>query len=349
MSLGSVMLDVAGIELSTEDKEVLLHPAVGGVILFSRNFESVDQLEKLIADIHALREPHLLVAVDHEGGRVQRFIDGFTRLPAARRIGELYDHNNMSAKALAEKTGWLMAIELRSIGLDFSFAPVVDIDYQMCKVIGDRSFHSDPHVVYELAHAYIKGMDAAGMAAVAKHFPGHGAVSGDSHLTIPVDDRQFATIYQNDIYPYRLLITNSLAGVMPAHVIYDKNDQRPAGFSAFWLKKVLREQLGFNGVIFSDDIDMQGASEAGQNYADRADAALHAGCDMVLVCNNRAGAINVLDSLSDWSNPITSTRLARMHGRHLITRHELRKSTRWHETMNLIQRYVDEPSLDLDF
>jgi len=349
MSLGPVILDIADIELSKEDEEVLRHPAVGGVILFSRNYESVEQLEKLVVDIHALRDPHLLIAVDHEGGRVQRFIDGFTRLPAARRIGELYDHNRTSAKSLAEKTGWLMAVELRSIGLDFSFAPVVDIDYQICSVIGDRAFHSDPHVVYELAYAYIRGMDQAGMAAVAKHFPGHGAVSGDSHLMIPVDDRQFATIYQNDIYPYRMLITNSLAGIMPAHVIYDKNDNRPAGFSAYWLKKVLREQLGFNGVIFSDDINMQGASEAGENYADRAAAAFDAGCDIVLVCNNRSGAIDVLDSLTNWSNPITNSRLARMHGRHPITRTELRKSTHWHEVMNLIQRYVDEPSFDLEF
>ena len=238
MSLGPVMLDVGSIELTEEDKEVLVHPAVGGVILFSRNFENVEQLERLVADIHAVRDPHLLIAVDHEGGRVQRFLDGFTRLPAARRIGELYDHNKAAAKLLAEKTGWLMAVELRSTGLDFSFAPVVDIDYQLCTVIGDRSFHSDPHVVYELASAYIRGMDMAGMAAVAKHFPGHGAVTGDSHLTIPVDDRQFETIYQNDIYPYRMLIANNLAGIMPAHVIYEKNDRRPAGFSAFWLKKV---------------------------------------------------------------------------------------------------------------
>ena len=349
MSLGPIMLDVEGLELTPEDEEILRHPAVGGVILFSRNYHSLEQIENLITAIHNLRDPHLLIAVDHEGGRVQRFREGFTLLPAARRIGELYDHNKKSAKSLAERVGWLMAIELRSVGLDFSFAPVLDLDYQQCAVIGDRAFHSDPHAVYELAYAFIKGMEAAGMAAVAKHFPGHGAVTDDSHLAIPVDHRSYDIVLQNDVYPYRMLIKNNLTGVMPAHVIFEKINPRPAGFSSYWLKNVLRDQLGFNGVIFSDDIDMQGASFVGNSYADRANSAIQAGCDMILVCNNRDGAIEVLDSLPDWNNPVTNTRLARMHGRRPITRTELRKLAKWHETVELVQRYVDEPTIDFRF
>lgn len=349
MSLGPVMLDIDGIELSAEDKTVLLHPAVGGVILFTRNYSSLEQLIDLIDEIHRLREPHLLIAVDHEGGRVQRFREGFTLLPAVRRIGELYDHNKKSAKSLAQQLGWLMAVELRSIGVDFSFAPVVDLDYQQCDVIGDRAFHSDPHAVYELAYAYIKGMDSAGMAAVAKHFPGHGAVIDDSHLAIPVDQRLYDSVYQNDMYPYRMLIKNNLSGVMPAHVIFDKMDRRPAGFSPYWLKKILREQLDFSGIIFSDDINMQGASFAGDSYAARADSAIQAGCDMILVCNNRRGAIEVLDSLSEWNSPVTNMRLARMHGRHPIKRSDLYKLAKWHETVKSVQRYVDEPTIDFRF
>lgn len=349
MSLGPVMLDIEGAELTQEDRELLVHPAVGGVILFSRNYHDVAQVEQLINEIHRLRDPHLLVAVDHEGGRVQRFVDEFTRLPAVRRIGELYDHNRKSAKHLANKVGWLMAIELRSVGIDFSFAPVVDLDYQCCEVIGDRAFHHEPNAVYELAFAYIKGMETAGMAAVAKHFPGHGAVTDDSHLAIPIDDRPLEKILQNDVYPYRLLIENSLAGVMPAHIIYPKLDKLPAGFSRYWLKDVLRKQLQFQGVIFSDDLDMEGASVAGDNYAERARSALAAGCDMILVCNNRAGAIDVVDSLSDWNNPVTNTRLVRMHGRHPVTRNQLRKLAQWHEVSSLVQRYVEEPTIDLEF
>ncbi len=349
MSLGPVMLDISGTELTPEDRELLLHPAVGGVILFSRNFDSIDQIQELLKQIHALRDPHLLIAIDHEGGRVQRFHDGFTRLPAARRIGELYDHNRKAARELATRVGWLMAIELRSIGVDFSFAPVVDLDYGCCAVIGDRAFHSNPHAVYELAYAYIKGMDKAGMAAVAKHFPGHGAVTEDSHLAIPVDNRSLEDIFQHDVYPYRLLAQNNLAGIMPAHIVYQKADKQPAGFSRFWLKKALREQLGFNGVIFSDDLDMEGASIAGEQYADRARSALDAGCDMILVCNNRRGAEDVVESLSDWNNPVTNARLVRMHGRHELNRQALRKLAEWHDISDLVQRYVEEPTIEFNF
>ena len=341
------MLDLQGIELSPEEIEMLRHPLVGGVILFSRNYANLDQLIRLVESIHAVREPHLLIGVDHEGGRVQRFREGFTLLPAARRIGKLFDHNRHKAKELALNTGWLMASELRSVGIDFSFAPVLDLDCGVCEVIGDRAFHHDPEVVYELSHAYIKGMAEAGMAAVGKHFPGHGAVKEDSHVAIPVDDRQYDLIYQQDIHPYRKLVRENLAAIMPAHVIYSKVDSRPAGFSHRWLQDVLRQQLQFQGVIFSDDLNMHGASVAGDNFSDRAVAALDAGCDIILVCNNRAGAVDVLEHLSYPDNPVTHARIARMHGRHVITRQDLNASARWHIAVNQIQNYLDEPSLDL--
>jgi beta-N-acetylhexosaminidase len=347
VSLGPVMLDLQGTELSAEESEMLRHPLVGGVILFTRNYASLDQLIQLVESIHAVRDPHLLVAVDHEGGRVQRFREGFTRLPAARRIGTLFDHHRHKAKELAQNTGWLMASELRSVGIDFSFAPVLDLDFGVCEVIGDRAFHHDPESVYELSYAYIKGMAEAGMAAVGKHFPGHGAVKEDSHVAIPVDDRHYDLIYQQDIHPYRKLVRENLAAIMPAHVIYSKVDSRPAGFSRHWLQDILRQQLEFQGVIFSDDLNMHGASVAGENFSDRATAAIEAGCDIILVCNNRAGAVEILDNFHYTDNPVTHARVARMHGRHVLSRHELNASERWHMTVKQIQNYLDEPSLEL--
>ena len=341
------MLDLQGTTLTAEETELLRHPLVGGVILFTRNYADLDQLISLVASIHAVRDPHLLVAVDHEGGRVQRFREGFTQLPAARRIGALFDHNHHKAKELALNTGWLMASELRSVGIDFSFAPVLDLDFGCCEAIGDRAFHSDPEVVYELSHAYIKGMAEAGMAAVGKHFPGHGAVKEDSHVAIPVDDRHFDIIYQQDIHPYRKLVRDTLAAVMPAHVIYRKVDSKPAGFSRRWLQDILRQQLQFQGIIFSDDLNMHGASTAGENFSDRASAAIEAGCDMILACNNRAGAIDILENFRYADNPVTHARIARMHGRHDVSRHTLNASARWHLAVQQIQNYLDEPSLDL--
>lgn len=342
------MLDVEGVELNQEDKELLKHPSVGGVILFSRNYENVEQLEALVRSIHNAREDNLLIAVDHEGGRVQRFIEGFSRLPAMHRIGEQYEHNPKFAKQLAKDVAWLMAIELRSVGLDFSFAPVVDLDHGICNVIGDRAFHSKAKAVYELAHAYCQGMDEAGMASVAKHFPGHGGVKEDSHIEIPVDTRNYDEIYQNDIYPFRLLVQDNLAAIMPAHIIYDKVDNKPAGFSAQWLKTILRKQLHFTGVIFSDDLNMQGASVAGENYTDRANAAMQAGCDMALICNNRPAAIEVVESIGGHIDPVSVTRLARMHGRHEITHQQLHKLRRWHQVSIQIQKYLDDPTMDLN-
>ena len=349
MSLGPVMLDLEGVDITAEEKEILSHPLVGGIILFSRNFATVEQLENLVQRLHEVRSPRLLIAVDHEGGRVQRFRDGFTALPAAAHFGQVYEQDVHLARHLAELAGWLMAVELRAVGIDFSFAPVLDVDHGVSEVIGDRAFHRDPAVVTDLARAYIKGMHDAGMAATGKHFPGHGCVEADSHTAIPVDEREYNDIYAHDILPFKRLVHHGLAAVMPAHVIYSKVDKLPAGFSPYWLKEVLRQRLNFQGVIFSDDLDMQGASVMGGSYTDRAKAALNAGCDMVLVCNNREGALEVLDGLEGYEDPVAHLRLARMHGRHNITRRQLHQLRKWKETITLLEKYQDDPSLKFDF
>ncbi|MEC5396905.1 beta-N-acetylhexosaminidase [Uliginosibacterium sp. H1] len=281
---GPVMCDVAGTRLTDEEREVLRHPLVGGVILFSRNYENPVQVAELCAEIHALRTPHLVIAVDHEGGRVQRFRSGFTRLPTMRALGELWQQDEEAARVRAREVGLVLAGELMALGLDLSFTPVLDLDFGTSGVIGDRAFHRDPRIVAELATALTEGLNQAGMGAVGKHFPGHGFVAADSHFAIPVDERDFDTIWAEDLQPYRHALGGRLAGIMPAHVIYPKVDDRPAGFSPFWLQDVLRGRLGFDGVIFSDDLTMEGATVVGDIVA-RADAALNAGCDMVLVCN----------------------------------------------------------------
>ncbi len=314
MPLGPVMLDVKGFELEPEEKEMLKHPSTGGVILFSRNFESVEQVRMLCSSIHALRTPPLLISVDHEGGRVQRFRKGFTRIPAMREFGKLWDTHPARAKQLAKTAGFVLASELRATGVDFSFTPVLDIDYGMSQVIGDRAFHHDAEAIAVLAHSLMTGLKEGGMASVGKHFPGHGHVLADSHVDIPVDERSLQDILDQDIVPFRQAVDFGLSAVMPAHVIYPRVDSHPAGFSAIWLKKILREELGFEGVIFSDDLSMEGAKVAG-GINDRAMAALEAGCDMVLVCNDPEAAAELLDGLK-WEMPALSmSRLARMHGK----------------------------------
>lgn len=342
------MLDLEGTELTATEAEMLRHPSVGGVILFTRNYENLEQLSALVDAIHALRDPHLLIGVDHEGGRVQRFREGFTRLPATRQLGYVYDKNQNKARELATEAGWLMASELRSVSIDFSFAPVLDLDFGRCEIIGDRAFHTQPEAVYQLCHAYIKGMAEAGMAAVGKHFPGHGYVQEDSHVAIPVDHRDFDTLYQQDMLPYRKLVHDSLAAIMPAHIIYDRVDSAPAGFSRRWLQDILRRQLQFQGVIFSDDLNMQGASVAGSRFSERAQAAVEAGCDIILACNNRDGAIDVLENFNYQDDPVRQLRVARMHGRHAISRQELIRSRRWHTAVEHIQNIIENPSDELE-
>ena len=312
MTLGPVMLDLSGLKLTVAEKELLRHPLAGGVILFARNFESTRQLAALTGEIRALREPELLIAVDHEGGRVQRFQEGFTRIPPMRTLGEGWEKNPSRARAIAEATGYVIAAELRSHGVDFSFAPVLDVDFGSSSVIGDRAFSDEPEVIAALAGAFVAGLTAGGAASVGKHFPGHGYVKADSHVDVPVDERKLGEIEAADLLPYRELIKHGLCGVMPAHVIYPNVDKRPAGFSPVWLKEVLRGRLGFGGMIFSDDLSMEGASVAG-GVVQRAEAALAAGCDMVLVCNAPQAAAEVLDGLT--AGPLDRVRAERMRGR----------------------------------
>lgn len=300
--LGPVMLDVAGTSLDETERERLCDPLVGGVILFARNFRDSEQLCALTADIRALREPSLLIAVDHEGGRVQRFrSDGFTRLPSMRQLGTLWEHDHVAALDAARHTGLVLAAELLAHGVDLSFAPVLDLDYGVSRVIGDRAFHRDAAVVASLAGALCAGMSEAGMGSVGKHFPGHGFIEADSHHEIPVDERDFEALWNEDMQPYRHRLLKRLAGVMPAHVLYRNIDACPAGFSSFWLQEVLRQRLGFNGVVFSDDLTMEGATVAGDILA-RARAAHSAGCDMVLVCNRPDLAADLLDR---WAPDVT--------------------------------------------
>ena len=313
MSLGPVMLDVVGTELTADDVRRLQHPLVGGVILFKRNFINNSQLKALIASIHEVRTPPLLIAVDHEGGRVQRFREGFTKIPAMREFGKIWDSHPKKAKQLATEAGWILAAELRAHGIDFSFTPVLDMDYGDSLVIGDRAFHLKPQAINDLAFALMQGLKKGGMAAVGKHFPGHGFVVADSHVSMPVDDREFDQIAQHDMQPFKMMIDDGIQAIMPAHVIYPKVDDKPAGFSARWLQKILRERLGFNGVIFSDDLSMEAAT-AGGDVTTRALAALNAGCDMVLLCNQPAMQDELLANLT-WSISAQSiARLARMHG-----------------------------------
>jgi beta-N-acetylhexosaminidase len=311
MTLGPVMLDVAGTELTGEDKERLRHPLVGGLILFARNYASPGQLRALTDEVRALRDPGLLIAVDHEGGRVQRFQQGFTRIPPMRAVGS---YGGRDAAALARAIGCVVAAELQAHGVDFSFAPVLDLDFGSSSVIGDRAFSGDPEIVARLAGAFVEGLDALGMGAVAKHFPGHGYARADSHFEMPVDERELAALEAADLVPYRRLIARGLAGVMPAHVIYPKVDSRPAGYSSTWLRSILRGRLGFRGMIFSDDLSMEGASGEG-GVVERGQAALAAGCDMILLCNAPESATKLLEGLR--AAALDPERTARMRARRL--------------------------------
>ncbi|MBK1650094.1 beta-N-acetylhexosaminidase [Rhabdochromatium marinum] len=312
--IGPVMLDLEAETLSGEECELLDHPAVGGVILFSRNYQDPAQLRALTASIRAARTRPLLIAVDQEGGRVQRFRDGFTRFPPLRTLGQLYASDPDAARQAAGDLAWLLATELLEAGLDFSFAPVLDLDYGLSTVIGDRAFATEAATVAELASAWIAGTQAAGMISCGKHFPGHGGVVEDSHAEFPVDRRSLKTLREQDLAPFKALIAAGLEAVMPAHVVYPAVDTQPAGFSTAWLQQVLRTELGFQGVIFSDDLSMTAAEVAG-SYPDRARVALAAGCDMVILCNNRPAAVAVVDALADFDDPASAARLLRLPAR----------------------------------
>lgn len=347
MPLGPLMMDVEALELQAADVQRLLHPLAGGVILFARNYDSPEQLVELTRRIHGLRSPALIVAVDHEGGRVQRFKRGFSILPPMRSLGRAWDENTQHARKLAQDVGFVLATELRAHGVDLSFTPVLDIDHGSSTVIGDRAFHGRPLAVAELARALVHGMKEAGMSAVGKHFPGHGCVRADSHLEIPVDERPFADLESCDLIPFERLVSAGLGGIMPAHVVYPAVDRLPAGFSPIWLKTILRDRLGFEGVVFSDDLSMEGARVAGGIVA-RAAAALDAGCDMALVCNNPAGLDELCRSFRRAVPPVGLARLARMHGRPeapsmVVLREDVRYRDALHSISGLGQHSGDLP------
>lgn len=331
MNLGPLMIDIAGKSLSALDRERLIHPLVGGLILFSRNYDSPEQLQALCTDIHALRR--LPIAVDHEGGRVQRFREGFSLVPAMRKLGEWWDKSPRATVESASALGYLLAAELRTCGVDLSFAPVLDLDWGRSGVIGDRAFHRDPQAVIDLAGGLIAGMRDAGMACCGKHFPGHGWVEADSHVAIPVDERSLAQI-EEDMRPYREL---KLDAVMPAHVIYPQVDSRPAGFSPVWLGK-LRQEFGFDGVIFSDDLSMEGASVAGDIVA-RAQAAWDAGCDMLLVCNAPDAVGELLARWQPQPDERRAARVARLlPAQPALSRVQLEEQVAWKAGRSVIRR-----------
>ncbi len=347
MSLGPVMLDIDGLALSPADRDLLREPAVGGVILFTRNFESPGQIADLVQDIRALRSPPPLIAVDHEGGRVQRFRTGFTAIPPMRRIGREYDRDAESGLRAAREAGWMIGSELLSVGIDLCFAPCVDLDWGVSEIIGNRAFHNKPDVVGELAGAFSRGLRSAGMVAVGKHFPGHGAVLADSHLKLPVDRREYGLVL-DDMRPYERLIGNgALAGVMLAHIIYPQIDDMPAGFSEYWIQRELRSRLGFGGAVFCDDLSMKATRDYG-SMAKRARLALDAGCDMVLVCNDRDAAQQAVAALSEYSNPLSLVRLARLHGTGHPLRETLLASDEWQSINQQFARWSERPELHLD-
>src|SRR6478609_750103 len=345
MTLGPLMVDVAGKTLTPEDRDLLRHPLVGSVILFTRNYEDPAQLEALVADIRSLRAPPLLVAVDHEGGRVQRFRTGFSVIPAARRIGLEYLLDAKQGLQMARAMGWLMAAELRAVGVDFSFAPCVDLDYGASEIIGDRAYHADPEIVSRLALAVMQGMKHAGMAATAKHFPGHGAVVADSHLALPVDRRDLADL-SADLLPYRSLILIELAAAMMGHVLCPAVDSVPSSISRRWVGGVLRAELDFRGVIFADDLTMEGASVMGGVVA-RAEAALDAGCDVLPVCNRRASVIELIDGLKSQPGPASQMRVLRMRGREAPDRASLQASAEYRQCREWLARCERPPELVL--
>ena len=344
MTLGPLMVDLAGTELAAEDGELLREPLVGGVVLFARNYTDRQQLQNLCASIHALREPRLLVTVDQEGGRVQRFHDDFTRLPPMAALGALYDSDADQARTLTEQLGWLMASELLACGVDASFAPVLDL--RRGTAIGERAFHRDPTAVGALGSALMRGMRKAGMVATGKHFPGHGSVSVDSHVASPVDERDYSEVAKQDLLPFAHTIRNGIGAVMAGHVVFPRVDSLPAVFSSIWLQDRLRNTLAFDGAVLTDDLSMAGAGVVGDALS-RVQHALHAGCDMALVCNDREACVNVIDSLQFQDNPISQLRRTRLHGRVQVDWDDLHALDEWQTVGDAVARLDFAPELGL--
>jgi len=346
MTLGPLMIDVEGCELTAADRELLAHPLVGGIILFSRNYHDREQVRELNRQIRAVRSPGLLIAVDQEGGRVQRFREGFHVLPPLRWLGHEYDADPARGRQLALQCARLMAIELLDVGVDFSFAPVLDIDRGLCEVIGDRAAHPDPESVAALGLAYMQGMRQAGMVAVGKHFPGHGGVVGDSHCVLPEDRREYTDLL-DDMRPYRSLIADGLRGVMMAHIRYPAVEQAIASFSSYWMEVVLRGELGFGGAIFSDDLSMAGA-DIGGSPAERAALALAAGADMALICNARAAVEAVLSELPESPRIPSQARLAAMRSNRQRYAEAPYGSAAWSALQATVAQARATPDLQLD-
>jgi beta-N-acetylhexosaminidase len=336
MALGCLMIDIQGLQIQDDEAERLLHPQVGGLILFARNYQSPAQLLALITEVRALR-PELLISVDHEGGRVQRFREGFTQIPPAARLGELYDQDRADALLLARDWAWLLAAELRAFDIDLSFAPVLDLGGPLSRVIGNRALHEAPEAIAALGEAWMLGMRDAGMAAVGKHFPGHGSVAEDSHLEFPVDARALHEIEARDLQPFRQLIDAGMPGMMMAHVIYPAVDELPAGFSRAWVRELLRERYGFAGAVFTDDLSMVAATRIAEPVA-RVNMALEAGCDMLLLCNRPQDVADVLEVLEAPHDAEREVRLLAMRATtRLVPLHELRASARYQSTWARMQ------------
>jgi len=346
MLLGPVMIGLSGFQIEPEEREMLMHPLVGGVVLFTRNYESIEQLQALVDELHGLRDPHLLIAVDHEGGRVQRFRHDFTLLPAIGQLAKVYQQDRKKAQQLSQTSGWLMAAEVRAVGIDFSFAPVLDIDKGVSQIIGDRAFSADAESVTDLARCYIRGMHEAGMAATGKHFPGHGSVVADSHLALPVDGRRYEDIELDDLVPFERLADSGMEAMMIAHVLYENIDPHLAGFSRFWIQDILRQRLGFQGLIFSDDLEMEGASVAG-TMPERANRAIAAGCDVVLVCQTQEAMVSTLEGMTQQHAPASQLRMVRMHGRKAPNRVQLQANPRWKRAVEQVLGYDEPHTLDL--
>jgi beta-N-acetylhexosaminidase len=340
--IGSLIIDLQGKTVTSEDREIINHPLTGGIILFAHNYESREQLTYLCSQIRSARKTPLLIMVDQEGGRVQRFIHEFTRLPFMSIFGIMYDENPILACQIAKDCGWLMATELLSVGIDLSLAPVLDLNKGLSSIIGKRAFHANPEVVITIASAFSSGMHEAGMPCTGKHFPGHGSVQLDSHVANPIDERTLQEIQQDDMLPFAGMIKAGLTAIMAAHIVFPQVDSMPVGFSRHWLKNILRDQLGFAGAILSDDLSMQGANISA-NFADRFKAAREAGCDFILLCNNRKGVIQVLDDIASESHMIAREKWRLLQANFSeVNRKPYQENTRWKKTRDALNELTTE-------
>ncbi|MBL4711774.1 MAG: beta-N-acetylhexosaminidase [Gammaproteobacteria bacterium] len=334
MSLGSVMIDLEGTSISEQERKLLSHPQTAGVVLFPRNFQSISQIQGLIKEIRELRDPHLLIAIDHDGEGIESLPVGFTHFPTVRELGIIYENNEFEGSEFTEKAGWLFAAELRSIGIDFSFYPGLDLDHDEDSY-DECAFHYDAEFTAVLACSFMKGMSKAGMQAVGKHFPGYGGVSDASSDALPVDNRDMATLNENDLHVFKRVLKKGLPAIVATHILYQSVDSKPAAYSTVWLTLILRDELGFKGVVISDDLSMKAAAVAG-SYSQRARLALKAGCDMVLVCNNPAGAAEVLKELEGHTNLDSQDRLKKMYGKSSKDYDALRSGRHWKKASKII-------------